>query len=138
MIRSLRERPSPGGIRLAIEIVLVASLIVTTGFAQDRDPVARMQQMAERLHLTDPQKEQIRPILQEQAEKLRDVRAKYQNDTSRSARRNELKELRSLQQATQKRIDPILTPEQRKEWDKIREERRDRARENFRKNRRTR
>ncbi len=84
----------------------------------------QLQQMADRLKLTDAQKEQIRPILQDEAGKLQEIRAKYQNKTTKVARKDRAKELRTVRADAQQRIDAVLTAEQRADWQKFQEERR--------------
>ena len=71
----------------------------------------------------------IRPILLEEVGTLRDIRAKYEGQTSRRSRRKMLRELRGVQQSIEKRIHPILTKQQQAEWKKIRQERRDELRQ---------
>jgi Spy/CpxP family protein refolding chaperone len=84
----------------------------------------RVEQFQTRLNLTPEQVAQIRPILEEEAAKLREIRAKYEGSTTRRDRARMLRELRDVQQSIEKRITPILTKEQQAEWKKIREERR--------------
>jgi hypothetical protein len=117
-------------IRILVSTALLA-LFVLSAHAQDETPQpgARLEQIQQRLNLTDDQIAKIRPILIEEAGKLRDVRAKYEGQTSRQSRRKMLRELRDVQQSIEKRISPILTNQQQKEWKKIREERRDELRE---------
>jgi len=105
---------------------MAALLIPATAFCQqnDSDPGARLQELQGRMHLTPQQSEQIRPILMDEAAKVRDIRAKHQGDTSRRGRRMQLRDLRSVQQDAQSRIRPILTRDQKAEWKKIRAERR--------------
>jgi Spy/CpxP family protein refolding chaperone len=89
----------------------------------------RIEDWKARLQLTDEQVAQLRPILEEQAVKLREIRVKYEGKESRRDRRRMLRELRSLQESTQKKIEPILTKPQREEWKKMRQERRDELRD---------
>ena len=88
--------------------------------------------MKERLKLTPEQEAKIRPILEEEAAKLKAVRDEHQEDGRPRDRRDALKELRAIQRDTQERVDPLLTPEQRAEWEKMREERREQLRERYR------
>jgi Spy/CpxP family protein refolding chaperone len=85
----------------------------------------RMQMMSERLKLTDEQKEKLRPILQEEAQKMRELRDKEMTPDARRAA------VQDLRQATQKRIKDsnILTPDQLTEWTKMQEQMRARGQE---------
>lgn len=79
-----------------------------TSVAQDR-----LQQMSEQLNLTAEQKEKIKPILQEEAEKMKAIRG----DTSLTPeqKREKAKELRT---ELANKLKPILTPEQFQKWQK--------------------
>lgn len=110
-------------------------LIATLSFAQDTtspnttpEPGARLQELQKRLNLTEDQENKIRPILLDEATKLRAIRDKHQNDTSRRGKLQAARELKSVQSDIDKRVNPILTKQQRDEWKKIREERRDQIR----------
>lgn len=50
------------------------------------------QRLEDRLRLTEAQKAQVRPILREDAEKVKAARTKHEGDTSRRGRRKLLKE----------------------------------------------
>jgi hypothetical protein len=93
------------------------------------DAAKRIEELQRRLNLSAAQREQIRPILEDEAAKLTELRAKAQTANSRRSRRNLPGELNKIQEDAQKRIEPILTPEQTAEWKKIREERRNEFRE---------
>lgn len=79
----------------------------------------RLQEIAKQLQLTDAQKEQLRPIFREEAQKVRQVR--QDTTLTREQKRDQLKEIR---QDLAAKVKPILTPEQLEKWKKIREERR--------------
>jgi Spy/CpxP family protein refolding chaperone len=92
-------------------------------FAQDAPeakPGERFQKMAAELKLTDDQKEQLRPVFEEQAKKLMELR----DDTSLD-RRSRLMKARDLQQGFQAKVNPILTEEQRKKWSQMQQENRE-------------
>ena len=81
----------------------------------------RFKNLAEQLNLTDEQKQQLKPILREEAQKLKNLRA--QTDLSRRQRRAQLIQIR---QDLLARIKPILTPEQLDKWQQLRAQRRGR------------
>jgi hypothetical protein len=82
-----------------------------------------------RLNLTPDQEEQLRPLLEEEGAKLRDIQAKYGGTTSRQERRAALGEVRAVQQDFRAKVAGILTPEQLAEWDEMRGEARERLRQ---------
>lgn len=82
-----------------------------------------MQQIAERLKLTDAQKEKLQATFREQLPKFRELR----NDTSLTPEQRREK-FKALRKELDTKIQKILTPEQYKEWNKMREERRKRFR----------
>lgn len=84
-----------------------------------------MEQLQQRLNLSEDQRARIRPILSEEATKLRDIRAKYEGQDARRSRLSRLREMRGVEQDLEKRVTPLLTKQQQAERKKIRQERRD-------------
>src|SRR5437773_1004716 len=78
----------------------------------------RLQGLAEQLKLTDEQKEKIKPILQDERKKVRELREN--KDLARQDRVAKLKEIRD---DVGTKLKPILTPEQLEKWNKLRSER---------------
>jgi hypothetical protein len=76
-----------------------------------------MAKMKERLHLTEEQETKIAPIIEESVQTRREILKRDPQD--RSAIKNELQE---LQLKTDMRLGVILTEEQMKEYEKLREE----------------
>jgi hypothetical protein len=89
----------------------------------------RLEKLKERLQLTPEQVEQVRPVLQEEIEKLRAVRDKYNGQQSRRGRVRMVRELRDVQQATDDELRKILSKTQMDELKKFREEARKQLRE---------
>src|SRR5947208_12154018 len=73
----------------------------------------RLSAMAETLKLTDPQKEKIKPILEEETKQIKALR-----DDKTIPRENRVSKYLEIRQATHDKIKPILTPEQAKQFDK--------------------
>jgi Spy/CpxP family protein refolding chaperone len=75
----------------------------------------RLQTIAAELSLTDDQKQQLKPILKDEAQKLKTLRA----DTSldRAQKRAQRKAIR---QDFVAKVKPILTPEQIEKWQSLR------------------
>ena len=70
---------------------------------------------AELLESTPEQKEQLKPILRDEAQQLKTVRA--ETGLTRQAKRAQLKQIR---QDLLAKIRPILTPEQLAKWQQLR------------------
>lgn len=85
------------------------------------DPQERLKQLAEELKLTDEQKEKLKPIFQEEMEKLKALR----EDTA-TPREAKFAKFREIQQANEAKIKPILTAEQVEKWEKLKGERKKR------------
>jgi hypothetical protein len=99
---------------------------VLPSFAQREPGLAaeRLEAFIQDLALSDQQKEQLKPILAERAQKLKDLQA----DQS-SGRLAKLRTLAQIQRDTDAKMKPVLTEEQ---WEKL-EAARAKAREELRK-----
>jgi Spy/CpxP family protein refolding chaperone len=71
----------------------------------------RMEKLAQELNLTPDQKQQLKPVLQEQAQKLRALRA---NKSLTQAQKGQ--QLVAIRQDLVARIKTILTPDQLAKW----------------------
>ena len=89
----------------------------------------KLEELRERLALTPEQEEKIKPLIQERNEKLRALYASSNPNASRREKLGKLREARAIQQAFITRVDPILTKEQKKEWEAIRQEMKEAAME---------
>jgi Spy/CpxP family protein refolding chaperone len=110
-----------------IAALALAGLVAGSGvaFAQnttgDNKPAAttpqrgqrpdQLKQMTELLKLTDKQQADLKPVIKEQTDKLREIRAK--TDLSQEDRRAEQKKVRD---AANEKIKKILTTEQNEKW----------------------
>jgi Spy/CpxP family protein refolding chaperone len=110
-------------------VLVIAGLGVSGSVARAEEPTAkpeiapekgraaiqeRLKKLSENLNLTDEQKEKLKPIIREQAGKMRELR--QNSDLSREDKLAKLKELR---EDMDKKIEPILTPEQKEKWKKF-------------------
>ncbi|HET7100554.1 MAG TPA: hypothetical protein VFJ52_05335 [Terriglobia bacterium] len=86
-------------------------------------PADQLARLTKQLKLTDEQQAKIKPILEEQHNKMMDLR----QDTSMS-REDRFARFREVRQDSLEKIKPILTPEQQKQWEKIQQNRRERRR----------
>jgi Spy/CpxP family protein refolding chaperone len=71
----------------------------------------QLKQMTEVLKLTDKQQADLKPVIKDQTDKLREIRAK--TDLSQEDRRAEQKKVRD---AANEKIKKILTTEQNEKW----------------------
>jgi Spy/CpxP family protein refolding chaperone len=78
-------------------------------------PELNKEPLAQELNLTADQQQQLRPILQEEAQKLKALRT---NTGLNRAQKHQ--QLRTIHQETQARIKPILTPQQLAKWQQLR------------------
>ena len=108
-------------VRIAAMIIFVLgfaagilALNVYRGFARDRDPRDRFEQMAERLQLTADQKTKVQEILTDTREQLRAVR-----------RESEPK-MDEIRRQADGRLQTVLTPEQWQQFQSVRDEMRQR------------
>jgi Spy/CpxP family protein refolding chaperone len=75
--------------------------------------VTQLQQAIRELNLTDAQKEQLKPIYEQQMEKLRDLR---QDTTLTMAQK--LEKVKALQEEIAPKLKEVLNPEQFAKWEK--------------------
>jgi Spy/CpxP family protein refolding chaperone len=76
-------------------------------------PMARIQEAIQDLNLSDTQKEQLRPLYEEQMEKLRDL---YQDNSLSMTEK--LDKLKSMHKDAAPKLKKIMTPEQYAKWEK--------------------
>ena len=92
------------------------------GAAASPEAEQRTEQARERLKLTPEQEPQLDALVQTVAGKVRSIESKYGGNASREARINRASELRAVQQEFRSELTKLLTPEQLKEWEVLREE----------------
>ena len=127
---------------VAVALLTVCAAPTRVG-AQEQAPVAprggqtqadaaieRLEQFKERLKLTPDQVERVRPVLIEEAQKLKALREKADDSgRSRRARLELARELRAIRDQTDNQLKKVLSKEQMNELKKIREERREQLRD---------
>src|SRR5258708_829724 len=123
-------RPPIASILLAAAIVI--SPLSSRMFAQDNPPqseqreaaIKRLAALQERLKLTPEQKQQVIPIFREEMQEKKAVRDEY-GDPRDAKLRTKLKmsrKIKSIESDTDKKLSPILSPEQMKELKQFRAE----------------
>ncbi len=90
-------------------------------------------QFTERLALSEQQAEQIRPILQENREKIGLLRDQYQRESPAPSTMSYFsKEREELRQKTEKRLATLLSDKQMTEYGKMEKEEREKMRQGYR------
>lgn len=128
---------------LAAGLLLALTLASAAWAAPTQAPDAARQEQIEqhlqaakaRLKLTPEQEPKLKALLTEEAGKLKAIHDKHAGDSSRAARRAELQEAKTLRQDFRGRLAALLTPEQLREWDRMRDESKDQVREHVREHR---
>lgn len=124
--RFLRYIVSPFCILLFPIMLLLQPVLAQAGNLPDNSsPDQVMSKMKERLKLTEEQETKIRPIIEESIQKRYEILKNGSQD--RSTTKSELQE---LQWKTDMRVGVILTEEQRKEYEKLREEQAEKTQHN--------
>jgi Spy/CpxP family protein refolding chaperone len=96
----------------------------TTQARQMPSPDEVMQRLGERLNLTDSQKEQLKPIIQDRQEKMQALRS----DTS-LRRGQRARKMKGILEDSDKKIKAILTPDQQKLYEAMEQQMRERRKE---------
>ena len=74
----------------------------------------RLQMLTQQLNLTSDQQEQIKPILENESQRMESLRS----DTSLS-QQDRMSKMREIRENTAGQIKPILTEEQQTKWDQM-------------------
>src|SRR5258705_9715550 len=75
----------------------------------------RLKEISEQLKLSDEQKEKLKPMFQERAKKVRELR-----DNKELSREDRVAKVKELQSNFDGKLKEILTPEQLEKWNKLR------------------
>src|SRR5437870_1136701 len=73
--------------------------------------VDRLQQVGEQLKLTDEQREKLKPVFQQEAKRIRELR-----QNKELSRQDRLAKLRETRKETEEKVKPVLMPEQLEKW----------------------
>lgn len=91
-----------------------------------------MEHAAERLKLTDAQKQQLQPLTEQHLAKAKAIRDKYPAGKTPEQKKQMFEEMRAVRDEYDGQVRAMLSEEQQQEWEKMRAERRDRMREHKR------
>jgi Spy/CpxP family protein refolding chaperone len=126
-------------------VIFTALLLFEKAFAQQRPPAGFdpkesfeqfMTDCTKELNLTNEQEIKMRSILKEQFTEQKAYREKMKNSDSKDFRAMK-KEMKRIREKTDAQLNPVLTEEQMKKFQSLREERRAKFRKEMRKRRRT-
>jgi hypothetical protein len=107
-------------------VLLAVTVSVPVVSAQDnmgankQEMAAKLEKISSALQLTPQQKQQLRPILMEEAPKLKAVK----DNTSLGPLQKGM-QLRQIGEATDAKVMPILNPEQQQKWTAMRQQERE-------------
>lgn len=121
---------------LSLMIASLAMLTATVATAEvpTVDVAAVQAALAEakaRLKLTPEQEAALKPVFEERTAKMKVIRDKHADDTSRSAKRQMFKEARPVMEDYQAKVRAILDDSQEAEWEKMRAEAKARLKEQY-------
>ena len=119
--------------RTVVALAMVAVLILGQavfagqyeGPSRDRggrrmmDPGARLERLSKELKLTDEQKTQLKPILEEQQKQFQALR-----DDNTLTREERMSKMQQIRKSTQEQMNSVLTPDQQAKLQKMNENRR--------------
>ena len=109
---------------------------VAQAHGPEGDPAARieehMQIAAERLKLSDAQKQQLRPLVDEHVARVKAIRERYPAGKTPGQKKQMFEEMRAVRDEYDGHVRAMLSEEQQREWEKMRSERRDRMRDHRR------
>jgi hypothetical protein len=120
-------------------LVSLVSIAVCTAVAQAQsstgskadlsEAVAKLEKVSAQLQLTPEQKEQIKPILMEEAPKMKALKSNTTMPPLQKAR-----QMREIADETDAKLKPILSPQQYAKWEQIRGEERQQMIQKMREN----
>jgi hypothetical protein len=108
---------------------MLALCAAVAAVADEAPATVAMEELAMRLNLSAGQQAQIAPALEERNSRLRALRGEFDVGASRRQKLRALREARSIQQDFVGKVSPVLTSGQKAEWDKLRDEMREKLRE---------
>ena len=122
--------------RLATVLLSLAlSVFAAPSFAQSADGQVTLDTMRDRLALTPEQEAKIAPLLEERSAKLKALRSSSDPGASRREKLGLLRQARSIQQDFAKQVEPLLSKQQKIQWDALRKEMQEAVKERVRENR---
>jgi len=114
---------------ITLAICLISTILVAKAFSfegrRGPDPEKMLSHLTQELALSDDQANQIRPILEAQAEKRQKL---FSESPSGGDRRAMREQMRAIHEETDKQIESILTPEQVEQFQELRKKMRGKKR----------
>lgn len=122
------------GLLFSIVLALFGPLAIAHAADSDTGQVA-LDEMRDRLALTPDQEARIAPLIQERNDRLKALRDSADPGASRREKLSQLRQARSIQQDFVKQVEPLLSKEQKKQWDALRKEMQENTKERLRERR---
>jgi hypothetical protein len=110
---------------------LLALLAAAVSAQTLRDYVPSIDVVRSRLNLTPQQEATLTPLFQQRAVDLQETRARLEQASSRSEKRDVLRGAESQAQAFNSQVENVLNAEQRSEWREIRDATREKVKERY-------
>lgn len=117
-------------------LVVIAALLALAAapanggeLAEKVSPEVILAELSSRLSLTPEQQAHIEPLLRERNDRILALIKGLDAGASRRTQLKTLRQARSIQEEFVSGVTPVLTPEQDAEWEKLREETKDRLEE---------
>jgi len=112
------------GMLFAAAVLCCCVFLLVGGKLQAQSPAVELQQLSQALSLSPEQKTRLLPILEAEAPKIADVK----NNPSLTPKQRAL-EIRTIHQQSDPEVERILSAQQYKEWEVIRQQELERAME---------
>ena len=105
---------------ILLAVMAGAPMVSAQEPASKEEAVAKLQKMATELQLTDDQKAQIKPILMEEAPKIKALK-----EAPSMPQMQKMMQMKKLADGVDAKMKPILTPEQYQKFQQMRMQQRD-------------
>jgi Spy/CpxP family protein refolding chaperone len=106
-----------GGLLVCWPVATQGAKLANPAGGKDAPAKEHLKKLAAELQLTDQQKEQLKPILRDEAQKLKSLRAE-----TGVTKRQKRAQLIQIRQDLVARVKTVLTPEQFAKWQELRGE----------------
>ena len=110
------------------------ALLAAPAFAQDqtlRDSVPSIDVVRNRLHLTPPQEEKLRPMFRQREQQLYETRSKLESAASSTEKSQVMRAAKSDAQSFNTQVESVLDASQKAEWRDLRDETREKVKERY-------
>lgn len=117
----------PMGLALAAMVPLVALAQAPRSPGQTRMAEGRLERLTEQLKLTVEQKEKVKPLLEDEMQRMRELRADSSLD-----RQGMMDGMKRIREESRERVRTVLTDEHKHKFDRMEQDQQNRMRERMR------